>query len=48
MVSKQTIYTKILHVADVYDALVSKRPYKEPYSPFEASEYLMGGCGILF
>ena len=46
--SKQTIYTKILHVADVYDALVSKRPYKEPYSPFEASEYLMGGCGILF
>lgn len=42
-----TIYTKILHVADVYDALVSKRPYKQPYSPYEACEYLMGGGGIL-
>ncbi len=44
----QTIFIKVLHVADVYDALVSKRPYKNPYSPFEASEYLMGGCDILF
>ena len=43
-----TIFTKILHVADVYDALVSKRPYKEPYSPYEACEYLMGAGGILF
>jgi len=43
-----SIYTKILHVADVYDALVSKRPYKQPYSPYEACEYLMGGGGILF
>ncbi len=40
--------TKILHVADVYDALVSRRPYKEPYSPYEACEYLMGGGGIMF
>lgn len=46
--SQMTIFGKILHVADVYDALTSKRPYKEPYSPCEASEYLMGGCGILF
>lgn len=46
--SEQTLFTKILHVADVYDALVSKRPYKKPYSPYEASEYLMGGCGIMF
>lgn len=43
-----TIYTKILHVADVYDALVSKRPYKNPYSPYEACEYLMGAGGIMF
>lgn len=43
-----SLYTKILHVADVYDALISKRPYKEPYSPREASEYLMGACGIQF
>lgn len=45
---EQTLFTKILHVADVYDALVSKRPYKEPYAPCEAIEYMMGGCGILF
>lgn len=43
-----TINTKILHVADVYDALTAKRPYKNPYSPLEATEYLMGGCGIMF
>lgn len=46
--SEQTLFTKILHVADVFDALTSKRPYKAPYSPYEASEYLMGGCGIMF
>lgn len=46
--SELSIYTKILHVADVYDALTSKRPYKYPYSPYEASEYLMGGCDIMF
>lgn len=44
----QTLATRILHVADVYDALVSKRPYKKPYSPYEATEYLMGGCGMMF
>lgn len=46
--SEQSLFTRILHVADVYDALVSKRPYKDPYSPYEATEYLMGGCGIMF
>lgn len=45
---EQSLFTRILHVADVYDAMVSKRPYKPSYSPCEASEYLMGGCGILF
>lgn len=44
----QSDFTKILHVADVYDALVSERPYKKPYSPYEAAEYMMGGGGILF
>lgn len=43
-----TLITKILHVADVYDALTSKRPYKDPYSPWEATEYMMGGCGSQF
>lgn len=44
----QSLLVRILHVADVYDALISKRPYKKPYSPLDASEYLMGACGILF
>lgn len=42
------LIAKILHVADVYDALVSNRPYKAGYAPWEAVEYLMGGCGIIF
>lgn len=43
-----SLIAKILHVADVYDALISNRPYKKGYSPWEAVEYLMGGCGINF
>ncbi len=46
--NRQSTFTKMLRVADVFDALISKRPYKNPYSPYEACEYLMGGCGILF
>ena len=42
------MYAKIIHVADVYDALTSKRPYKDSYVPAEAVEYLMGNGGILF
>jgi HD-GYP domain-containing protein (c-di-GMP phosphodiesterase class II)/ActR/RegA family two-component response regulator len=42
------LIAKVIHVADVYDALTAKRPYKEPYTPSEAIEYLMGGCNILF
>lgn len=42
------LYARIIHVADVYDALTSKRTYKDPYTPSESIEYLMGGCHILF
>lgn len=42
------LLAKIIHVADVYDALSSPRPYKSSYAPSEVVEYLMGGCGILF
>lgn len=42
------LYGRIIHVADVYDALTSRRAYKEPYTPSEAIEYLMGGSNILF
>ncbi len=41
-------FAKIIHVADVYDALSSDRAYKKAYSYSEALEYLMGGCGTLF
>ena len=41
-------FAKIIHVADVYDALSSRRPYKEACSYSEAFEYLMGGCGTMF
>lgn len=46
--SQLPIMAKILHGVDVYDALTSKRPYKDPYSPSEAFDYLIGGKSILF
>ena len=42
------IFAKIIHVADVYDALVSKRSYKKAYKPSEAIEYLMANVGNMF
>ena len=39
---------KIIHAVDVYDALTSRRSYKEPYAPVDALEYIIGGTGILF
>ena len=46
--SKIHRFARIIHVCDVYDALTSKRPYKNPYSPADASEFLMASCGSLF
>ncbi len=46
--SQLSIMAKILHAVDVFDALISRRPYKDPYSPADAFEYLIGGKGILF
>lgn len=42
------LWAKIIHVADVYDALTAFRPYKSPYSPVEALDYVKGGRGIMF
>jgi putative nucleotidyltransferase with HDIG domain len=42
------VISRIISVADVYDALTSIRPYRKPMQPAEALEYVMGGVGILF
>ena len=39
---------RIMSVADVYDALVSKRPYKEPYPHEVAVQEIINGKGIQF
>jgi putative nucleotidyltransferase with HDIG domain len=42
------LFGRIISVADVYDALTAKRPYRNPIKPFEAIEYIMGGVGTSF
>ena len=42
------IWSRIISVADVYDALTSVRPYRSPMQPAEAIEYIMGGVGSSF
>ena len=42
---KIPIEAKVLSVADVYDALVSDRPYRKAISPFEAKEIIIKGSG---
>ncbi len=41
-------FAKIIHICDVYDAMVSKRAYKDELDPREVSEYIMGNSGIMF
>jgi HD-GYP domain-containing protein (c-di-GMP phosphodiesterase class II) len=43
-----TIYGRILAVCDVYDALVSDRPYHKAHLPSEALEFIQGGSGSMF
>ncbi|MDF2539674.1 MAG: rpfG3 [Herbinix sp.] len=42
------LYARILTIADVYDALTSRRTYKEAYSHKEAVEIILEGKGSLF
>lgn len=42
------IFAKIIHIADVYDALTTRRVYKEPLNPADALEYLMSKTGTMF
>jgi putative two-component system response regulator len=39
---------RIMAIADVYDALISSRPYKEPFSPQEAKRIIIEGKGVHF
>ncbi|MDD3422478.1 MAG: two-component system response regulator, partial [Bacilli bacterium] len=42
------ISARIMAVADVYDALVSKRPYKDPFPVSMAAAIIKEGSGIQF
>jgi putative two-component system response regulator len=42
------IQGRIMAIADVYDALVSKRPYKKAFTPQEAAEIIMENAGTHF
>jgi putative two-component system response regulator len=39
---------RIMAIVDVYDALVSERPYKRPIPPEEAAEIIMSEAGTRF
>ena len=39
--SKISPFARIISVADIYDALVTERPYKKPFSPRDAVEMIM-------
>lgn len=39
---------RLMAVADVYDALISRRPYKEPMSHEEAVAFILSGSGSHF
>ena len=40
--------SRIITVADVYDALTSDRPYRKAITPFDAKEIIMKGSGTEF
>ena len=42
------LFAKIIHIADVYDALTTKRIYKDAMNPADALEYLMANADRLF
>lgn len=42
------IYARILSVADVFEALTTKRPYRDPMTREEATNYIKQQSGILF
>jgi len=45
---KIPLVSRIISIADVYDALTSNRPYRQPMQPAEALEYIMANTGTHF
>lgn len=43
-----SIYGRIIKLADVYDAMTTKRPYRDPMLPSDVLEYVMAGNGSEF
>ncbi len=43
-----SLFGRIIAVADVFDALVSDRPYRKALLPSDAMEHIMGNSGIHF
>ncbi len=42
-----TVWSQVVSIADVYDALISPRVYKKPFTPDKAVEMIKGGqCGV--
>jgi putative nucleotidyltransferase with HDIG domain len=42
------LYSRVVSIADVYDALVSDRPYRRAMLPSDAMEYIMSGYNTMF
>jgi putative two-component system response regulator len=42
------IHGRIMAVVDVYDALISERPYKQPFTSEEAAKIVMDSAGEMF
>lgn len=41
-------FAKIIHICDVYEAMISKRSYKDTINPADVIEYIMANSGTLF
>lgn len=45
---KISLFGRIIAIADVYDALISERPYRKGMLPSEAIEFIMSNSGLHF
>lgn len=42
------IFARILTASDIFDALLSKRPYKDPWEPAKVKSYFIENRGLIF